>query len=89
MQLWKLSVVQPDSDDWRFSTYKGSAIIRASDELSARDLATNIFGIACKSIVGQPSPNIPWGQESLVSCEPFESNEYDIDGPEAVLYPLR
>jgi hypothetical protein len=89
MQLWKLSVVQPDSDDWRASTYKGKAIIRAPDKSSARRLAGIAFSIASKRIIGQPTPVDPWIQKDLVSCEPFESNEYDIDGSEAILYPSR
>lgn len=87
MQLWKLAVIQPNSDDWHASTYKGKVIIRASDEDSARQLATIAFAIATTRVVGQTTPINPWCQKGLVSCEPFESNEYDMDSSEAILYP--
>ena len=42
MKIWKLSVFNEVSFDWRASTYKGETIIRAESEHNARRLATGV-----------------------------------------------
>lgn len=80
MELWKLAVIDTESPDWRASTYKGDAIVRADSEHMARLEAAKAFAIATERIIGQNTTINPWGQKEIVSCEPFESSEYVANG---------
>ena len=87
MQIWKLTVIDAESPDWRASTYQGEVIVRADSEHSARMEATKAFAIATERKIGQDTAINPWGQKGLVACEPSESSEHTVEGEAGVLFP--
>ncbi len=87
MKIWKLSVIDSGSSDWRASTYKGDVIVRAKDMRSARMEATKSFAIAAERKLGENTTICPWGQSDLVACESIESESFDPDGEQGILSP--
>jgi len=87
MKIWKLSVFNEVSFDWRASTYKGETIIRAESEHNARRLATLSFFIAKPRASDGTIAANPWTQKNLVSCESIEDERYNSTGEEEVLFP--
>jgi hypothetical protein len=84
---WSLDPTPIDSPLWDLSTYRGRAIVRAKDEIQARQLAASYFrrrGGATNIISRIASP---WYIQSLVACcmieDPFQS---ESEAP-SVLHP--
>jgi hypothetical protein len=81
MPIWKLNPINLQAEDWKRSTYKGDAIIRAKDEDEARDVAACHFDHA--ALITTPKTLLsPWPNPALVRCVQLESN-----GPSTVLDP--
>ena len=59
MPLWRLTPTDLAADEWRASTYKGIAIVRAEDERRARRLAASAFGIATVRVYATDFPGKP------------------------------
>ena len=87
MPIWKLSPINLQAEDWKRSTYKGDAIIRAKDENEARDVAACHFDHA--ALITTPKTLLsPWPNSALVKCVQLESDgSWEVDGPPAVLDP--
>ncbi len=87
MKIWKLSVLNEESQDWNASTYKGEVFVRAESEQDARMQATLVFAIATKRKLFETTAVNPWSQGSLVSCGPVEDERYEVKGNAGVLSP--
>ncbi len=87
MKIWKLSVLNEESNDWNASTYKGEVFVRAESEHDARMQATLAFAIATERKLGETTAVNPWSQGSLVSCEHVEDERYEVKGNAGVLSP--
>lgn len=86
--IWKLVPLNPESQNWRASTYKGAIIIRAATEDRARRIASMAFGIATKRVLGEDTIVNPWGRIiGEASCERITKPEYPEDGPDEILDP--
>ena len=62
-------------------------IVRARNELEARQLATRAFIIAVEVRPGRATVTEPWGNPQLVACTLLADSGYCEDGPLAVLSP--
>ncbi len=89
MPLWKLTPIDVADPNWEASTHKGEVIARAGTEERARDITYAAFTIAAPARYEEPVKITPWRYLHLVMCEPFESDDYDAEGPERILLPER
>ena len=87
MPTWKLEPVNPGEDHWRASTYVGPVIVRAPNEVKARGLAADAFGIAAEKPPGAKVPLLPWVHSWLVTCVRLENSAFDEEGPDTILGP--
>ncbi len=87
MPIWKLEPLDLAADHWRCSTWVGIVFIRAKDELAARGMVQNAFGIAAEKLPGVEVPLMPWVHDSISTCEQAKDSEYDGEGPDDILGP--
>jgi hypothetical protein len=87
MPIWKLEPVNPDSEHWAASTYKGTAIVRAANEDRAREVATGALGIAAPIPASHRTLYSPWQQADVVRCSRLQGRQFPEDGPEGILDP--
>ncbi len=85
MPIWKLEPVTPKDHHWQASKYDEHVFIRAPDELRARHIATDAFGIAAEHCGGSESPSQPWIHSA--TCTPVENSDFDEEGPDIILGP--
>ncbi len=89
MAIWKLEPTNLESPDWQISSYRGQAIVRAPDAISARRVAADQFTCEARTVViGRDSPESPWTNPELVTCAELHDSDFDPDGPAEVLDPL-
>lgn len=88
MKIWKLTVVNPESDNWRGCSYRKDVIVRAATEYQARMLAGKIkfSGEAIKKLGTAPIGN-PWLKPEDTACTVLQDSGHPDEGPEKVLYP--
>jgi hypothetical protein len=87
MPIWKLSPIDLQAEDWKYSTYKGDILIRAQNEYEARDIAKGHFRRAAR-ITTLNTLLSPWPNPALVQCFQYESDgSWEADGLSAVLDP--
>ena len=65
MAIWQLSPVDLDDPNWQASSHRGSAIVRAPDERTAREVARQAFGVATR-LKHHPRLVPPWTRDELV-----------------------
>ena len=87
MGIWKLEPVNPSEVHWRASTYVGPVIVRAPDEIKARWVAVEAFGIAAEKLPGAEVPLLPWTYSWIVTCVQLEDSGFDKEGPDVILGP--
>jgi len=87
MPIWKLEPVDPMADHWRRSTWAATVFIRAKDELAAREMVQNAYGVAPAVTPGAETPLLPWIHDLISTCEQVEDSAYDTDGPDEILSP--
>ncbi len=86
MPIFKLEPVDPTEDHWRCSKWVGTLFIRAKDELAARGIAQDAFGIVAEKLPGL-DPQLAWPHDWISTCEQVEDSEYDAEGPDDILGP--
>jgi hypothetical protein len=89
MAIWELEPVDPSDRNWAASTYKDRAVVRATDENTARQIATLAFTIATPVVRGEDVKVCPWRYPNLVRCTQLHDTDHDEDGPDAILDPAR
>jgi hypothetical protein len=87
VNVYELKPLDLRSPCWRASTWKGSIIVAAEDEKTARTLATLNFAIATeKRSPAEEVPYPPWRHSDLVSCAPLEEPLVLTDEREGVQF---
>jgi hypothetical protein len=90
LSTWSLIPSSQSSPLWELSTYRGEAIVRAKDEIQARQIAGSYFRRR-----GGPTDVIsriqsPWYIQSLVRCHVIEdSDQFEMDVPGIILPGVR
>ena len=88
MALWRLTPIDLNDRTWLTSTVRDILIVRAPDELTARETAGNTFGIVPQHIPGEDPPlGPPWIYAGLVRAEEIEDDRFQSEGPIEVLDP--
>lgn len=77
------------SPDWDLSTYRSEVIVRAKDELEAREVVILNFSVAAKRKPGALTRRNPWQNVALVSCEMIQDPMYQDIGSATVLSPSK
>jgi hypothetical protein len=87
LSTWSLVPCSQSSPLWDLSTYRGEAIVRARDEIQARQIAGIYFRRRGGSTDVISRNESPWYIQSLVSCHVIEdSYQYEMDVP-GVIHP--
>ena len=86
MPIWQLSPVDLSDPNWEASSHRGTAIVRAPDEKTAREAAQSAFGVATR-FKHRPRLIPPWTRAKLVHASHIEDQRFDPDGPSGVLVP--
>jgi hypothetical protein len=78
MRLFKLIPRNLESDLWKFSTYRGPALVRAADEMEARTTAAHRFFGGYKSELARRGivTGYAWYSPSLVLAEEVEDDAH-------------
>ncbi len=87
MRIYELKPTSEDSADWKVSEYKGTVIIRAQDEKSARNKVALEFLAFTEAESCSDTPILPWINDKLVICKQLDNSEYDEEGAEEILFP--
>lgn len=87
MNIYKLEPLDLNYAGWRYSVYKGPALVRAGSEKSARLEAAKVFGIAAEIIYGQETACEPWTYPAAVEASIVSNSIYSKDGSVGVLEP--
>ncbi len=93
MRVYELKPISEASDDWEAGEYKGTVIVRAQDEKSARSKATCVsFPLIAEEETGRDTPTVPWCKDELIICRQLDKSEldklgYEEEGPEEILFP--
>jgi len=87
MRVYELKPTSEALDDWEANEYKGTVIVRAQDEKSARLKASFGFFTLTKEESGRDTPIPPWQNGKLVICKQLDNSEYEEEGPEEILFP--
>jgi hypothetical protein len=87
MPVWRLIPVDLTDPSWEASSHRGAAVVRAPDEMSARDLAEAAFGTRSRFAPGKGMRMPPWTRPELVRVVVAEQSTYPADGPSEVLEP--
>ena len=82
MPIWQLDPINPTGNNWRTSTYNCRVIIRALDELRARQIADLAFEIVPEHIPSVATPLQTWLDDSFVECQKIEAGPYEEEGAE-------
>jgi osmotically-inducible protein OsmY len=86
MPIWQLSPVDLSDPNWEASSHRGTAIVRAPDEKTAREAAQSAFGVATR-FKHHPRLIAPWTRAKLVHASHIEDQRFDPEGPSGVLVP--
>ncbi len=88
MRIYELKPTSEALDDWEANEYKGTVIVRAQDEKSARDkVAVSEFGYFETIEEFGSEPKSPWQDDGIVTCKQLDNSEYEEEGPEEILSP--
>ena len=88
MLIWQLDPIDPSDPRWIASKHKRHAIIRASTEERAREIACRAFHMAMtRQVVAQEQLGCLWQHEGIVRCRRLGQSGHRQDGPEEILDP--
>jgi osmotically-inducible protein OsmY len=86
MPIWQLAPVDLSDPNWEASSHRGTAIVRAPDEKTAREVAQAAFGVATR-FRHHPRLVPPWMRAELVYASHIEDHRFDPEGASGVLVP--
>ena len=83
---WKLTPTEEPSTLWDGSEYRGEILVRAHDEIEAREVAGGLlFRTLARRPENRPREN-PWYRRQLVTCERIEDSRFEsVSQPGVVL----
>ncbi len=88
MRVYELKPTSEALDDWEANEYKGTVIVRAQDEKSARKkVAVSEFGYLERIEESGSDVQSPWEDEKFVICKQLDNSVYEEEGPEEILSP--
>lgn len=87
MPIYRLQPVDTTDRSWHASTWRGTVIVRATNEKQARDLALAAFISAVQPRLGVRTAEPPWRHEVRVTCAQVTNTGYPEDGAGMVLHP--
>lgn len=87
MPLWKLTPVDSTDPSWEASAHRAATIVRAQNEMAARETAAKAFDVATRFRPGAGVLVPPWRRPALVKVERIDDARFEPDGPAAVLDP--
>ncbi len=87
MNIYKLTPRDITYAGWRYSTFKGKVMIRATTEAQARQLAESAFGIMALVQIGQDPVGTPWSQNSQVGCCIVTNSSHPMEGIAEIVEP--
>lgn len=87
MPLWQLTPIDEADQNWQASSYRGTAIVRAKDETTARKTAEKAFGIKSRFPPAHGVVAPPWLRPNSVRADLIEDQRYEAEGPAMVLFP--
>jgi hypothetical protein len=90
MPVYRLTPIDPRDPDWRGSTHRDAAVVRAGSEGEARALAAEAFDTTLAAPHPGGAAATPlWRLARAVRAEPIRDPRYSSDGPAGVLEPWR
>ena len=87
MAIWSLIPLDLDDPNWEASSHRGPVIVRAPDEVRARQIAAEAFDVKTGFRPGKGMLFPPWTRTSIVKAERTDDPRFDTDGPAEVLEP--
>jgi hypothetical protein len=88
MPIYRLKPIDNNCVGWRYSTYKGEVIVRASCENEARNLANLRFCFMAEVSFAREVTTEPWTQKSIVSCQIQEETSLQHDLAPEIISPI-
>lgn len=88
LPIWELKPIALANHNWSSSRWKERALIRASNEQRAREIADRAFAIAAEKLPGSTTPLSPWIYGDLVEVRSVELEGWSQDGEEAIIEPM-
>lgn len=87
----KIFVLKPnpkekDNKKWQNSIYPHPIVVRSESELLARSLAADL--LMPKTSGALNSQQSPWASKSIVDCEIYQGDLYELEGKPQLLYPV-
>ena len=89
MPIWKLDPINPDDEHWTASRYVGPLFVRAADDDRARELAAMACQIGKGKLSSGMVPTMPWRYAWLANCTQVEDSDYNEEGADAILGPVK
>ena len=87
MAVWRLVPLDLTDPNWAASSYRGTVVVRAPDEESAREAAEKEFGIKTRFEPGAGVKAPPWKRKLVAKAEQIEDPRFESEGPTEVLEP--
>lgn len=87
MRVYELKPTSEALDNWETNEYKGTVIVRAQNEKSARLKVSFGFFTLTKDESGKDTPIPPWQNGELVICKQLDNSEYEEERLEEILFP--
>lgn len=86
MKIFVLKPTQQHKDNplWENSIYRHPIVIRAESELLARNYAADFLMSPQQS----QTPKSPWIDQHIATCELYQGDLYNREGPLQILYPI-
>ena len=88
MPVYCLTPTNPNDANWRASTHRDVALVRAASEEQARALAAEAFDTTlARSWPGQKAATPLWRHSYAVRAEMVQDQRYRPEGPAGILEP--
>jgi hypothetical protein len=87
MPIWRLIPVDFKDPNWEATSHRGSVVVRAPGESTAREAAQAALGVQTRFPPAKGLRVPPWMRSKLVRADNIDSPLYSADGPTEVLQP--
>ena len=88
MPVYRLVPINPNDPNWRASTHRDVAVVRAGSEEQARSLAAEAFDTTlAQSRPGGKTATPLWRRSHAVRAEVVQDPRYRSEGPPGILEP--
>lgn len=87
MPIWRLEPRDLNDPKWEASSHRGPAIVRASCEAGAREIAEKAFGVKTRFAPGKGTHAPPWRRPEFVDAQIIDNAVYTEEGLDEILEP--